>query len=280
MATANTTTNLMHDESQILAQTYQQSMQGMKTIVVTKPVENGIVTLKPGQLTRVDTQAGQHYKLRALSSDGVTLETPDNVIAVRHADALHLRYADGSTVSFDNFFAVCTDASVCSVNLASDGAAGITLSGADGNGGGADDGMLVYAHGNQDTLMAMAQGQDGLLSALRSVADEPVITYLPPDVHLGTFALLALGVAGFAGSALSNGNNLASLSAASPTAAESLALGTISAAAEKNTAASSGLAASVYAAASVTGVTAANLAAINSALDSPPINGAAADTTP
>lgn len=56
------------------------------------------------------------------------------------------------------------------------------------------------------------------------------------------------------------------------------ALTTISAAAEHNTAAISGLSASLFSAAGVTGVSAANIASVNSALDSAAVNGAAADT--
>jgi hypothetical protein len=56
------------------------------------------------------------------------------------------------------------------------------------------------------------------------------------------------------------------------------ALATISAAAEHNTAAISGLSASLFSAAGVTGVSAANIASVNSALDSATVNGAAANT--
>jgi uncharacterized protein YdbL (DUF1318 family) len=262
------------------ASTYQQAMLGMNAIVIARPGENGYVMVQPQQLTRVATQPGQHYKVRQLGSDAKTLQTPDNVVAVRHADALHLRYADGSTASFDGFYAVCTDSSVCSVNLASDDAAGMTLDGANASGGVGDDGMMVYAHGNRDTLMAMAQDQSSMLSALRALDEMPVITYLPPGIHLGSMALLALGIAAATGANQTNGNGAAAPGGASSGTAKSMALNAISAAAEGNTAGSSALAASVYANAEVTGVTSTNLTAINSALDSAPVNGIAADTTP
>lgn len=57
------------------------------------------------------------------------------------------------------------------------------------------------------------------------------------------------------------------------------AINAISTAAENNTATSTSPALSVYAAAGVTGMTASNLAAINSALNSAAVNGAATDTT-
>jgi VCBS repeat-containing protein len=67
---------------------------------------------------------------------------------------------------------------------------------------------------------------------------------------------------------------------ATAAAATAAALDTIKAAAEGNTATSGNLAASVFTAAGVTGVDASNLAAIQSALDSTAVNGAAADTKP
>jgi hypothetical protein len=260
------------------ASTYQQAMLGMNAIVIARPGENGYVMVQPQQLTRVATQPGQHYKVRQLGSDAKTLQTPDNVVAVRHADALHLRYADGSTASFDGFYAVCTDSSVCSVNLASDDAAGMTLDGANASGGVGDDGMMVYAHGNRDTLMAMAQDQSSMLSALRALDEMAVITYLPPDSHLGVLALLALGASGAVHAGATGGVAALGGEAAVAVAVAVTPIDTISTAAQNNTAASSGLAVSNYVAASVTGVTAANLASINSALDSAAVNGAKADT--
>lgn len=122
--------------------TYQKAMHATNAIQIAKPTEDGLVMLRPQQLTRVETQAGKHYQLRQTDSNGKA-QIPDDVIAVRHGDALHLRYADGSTASFENFFSVCTDESVCSVNLAGDTEAGFTLSGADGNGGVANGGIAA-----------------------------------------------------------------------------------------------------------------------------------------
>ncbi len=274
---------MQSDESLVMAQTYQQAMQNLNAIVIARPAEN-VVMLKPGQLTTVAVQAGQHYKLRKVGNDGVTQQTPDNVVAVRHGDNLHLRYADGSTASFDNFFSVCTDSSVCSVNLASDSSTGVTLSGADAsNGPIADDGLLVYAHGDHDVLMAMAQGQSNLESAVRGLGDAAVLTYVPPDNYPGILALALLGAAGAAGAASAGGASGAAALAATSTIAVALTpIETISQAAQNNTATSTsttpGLTAQTYAAAGVSGVTSTNLGAINSALDSILVNGAAADT--
>ena len=284
MTSANTTLPMPSDEPLALAQTYQQSMQGLNAIVIARPPENGIVMLRAGQMTRVSVQAGQHYKLRKTSSDG-TQQTPDNVVAVRHGDALHVRYADGSVANFDNFYTVCTSSSVCSVNLANDSVSGITLSAADPSGGPvADDGLLVYAHGNHDVLMAMAQDQPGLESAIRGLGDAPVLTYVPPDSNPGIIAVLALGAVGAAGAAGAAHSGAAgsvlALGGESLALAATQSLEKISTAAQNNTAASSHLAVTDYVAANVTGVTDGNLGAINSALDSTFVTGAKADTAP
>ena len=144
------------------------------------------VTLTPGQHTAIKMLAGQHYQVRKPGKPGKSgepgdLQIPDNVIATRQGDALHLRYEDGSTVKFEDFYTVCKDVSVCSVNLVSDSEAGITL-GANSTGTGmvsTDDGVLVYAHGEHDVLMSMARGQTQMNSAFTALGDVPVLTYLP-----------------------------------------------------------------------------------------------------
>jgi hypothetical protein len=281
MATGKTSIPIQHDESQMLAHTYQQAMQNLTAVVEANPLDGGVVTLQPKTLTKVNVQAGQHYKVRKLGNDGQTLETPDNVVAVRHGDALHLRYADGSTASFENFYSVCTGSSVCSVNLADDSAGGITLSGADASDGVvADDGLMVYAHGDHDTLMTMAEDQAGMSSAILALGDAQVLTYLPPDSHPAALALLALGMVGAASAGIGSGASgvSAAIAGASSVAVADVAIEQIRDAAQNNTAISSSLAASVYSAAGVTGVTTANLAAINSALDSTAVTGVQADT--
>lgn len=80
MATGKTSIPIQHDESQMLAHTYQQAMQNLTAVVEANPLDGGVVTLQPKTLTKVNVQAGQHYKVRKLGNDGQTLETPDNVV--------------------------------------------------------------------------------------------------------------------------------------------------------------------------------------------------------
>lgn len=193
MTTTSKTASAQSGDMQLAAATYQQSMQGLTAVVNEKATESGVVVLKPGELSVVQVQAGKQYKLR---KSGNLAQTPDNLIAVRHADALHVRYADGSVVHFEGFFSTCTTANVCSVSLAGNSVAGITLSADMASAGAvADDGLLVYAHGDSETLMSMAQDQSSLLSALRSADVGGTLTYLAPGALLGA-GLLALAAVG------------------------------------------------------------------------------------
>ena len=277
MATSNSIPTNATNVSQAATLTYQQAMQSLNSIVPST-AESGVVTLQPNTLTTVTMQAGKHFKVRKIGNDGVTLQTPDNVVAVRHGDSLHVRYADGSVVHFDEFYANCADNSVCSVALAGDGSNDITLSAADAAGGPvADDGLLVYAHGNPDVLLAMAQDQSALTSAILALGNGATVAYEPANSHLGVFALAAVALAAAANSNTSSSTGIAPLSGESASAAQERALATISNAAQANTANDTSPAASVYAAAGVTGVSAANLASVNSALNSAAIDGAAAN---
>ena len=280
MTTTSKTASVQSGDMQLAAATYQQSMQGLTAVVTEKATESGVVVLKPGELSVVQVQAGKQYKLR---KSGNLAQTPDNLIAVRHADALHVRYADGSVVHFEGFYSTCTSANVCSVSLAGNSVAGTTLSGDMASAGAvADDGLMVYAHGDSETLMSMAQDQSSLLSALRSADVGGTLTYLAPSALLGAglFALAAVGGAVAAAATTAT----ASVLPVAVTLEESNAWKKIGAAAEANNAsgtASPAVAALTlddYSKAKVTGVNAGNISAINSALDSAAITGAKADS--
>jgi hypothetical protein len=67
-----------------------------------------------------------------------------------------------------------------------DSEAGITLSGdtASGAGVSGDGGTLVYAHGQHDVLLTMAQGQTAMTSAFSALGDGSMLTYLPYTAHM------------------------------------------------------------------------------------------------
>ena len=192
------------------------------------------IPISPKQVLTVKTEPGLRYRLRLPGDATGNAAAPDNVIATHHGNALHLRYADGSEVTFEDFYTVCTVANQCSVNLPSDSKSGIDLTAdspigidltAESSNGGAyaDQGLLVYAHGSHDVLMSMAQGQGPLSSAFMALGDAPVLTYMPPESHLLPFALLVGGV----GSASAIGSSGSSAAAATVSSAPSIVQGVI-----------------------------------------------------
>jgi hypothetical protein len=156
---------------------------------------NSTLTLHVGISISVKMQAGQHYQVRkpGKAGDPNDLQTPNNRIATRQGDTLHLRYSAGSTADFEDFYRLCKDASECNVNVASDTDAGITLGAQEASGGitKADGGTLVYAHGSHDVLMIMAQDQAQLLHTFGTLGDAAALTYLPQLAEVGLFAAFA-----------------------------------------------------------------------------------------
>jgi hypothetical protein len=150
------------------------------------------LSYQAGQATKLRIAAGQHLRVHksTRSNDASTLELPDNLIATRHGEDLVIRYADGGTVTLANFYGSCSNKTVCSINLVGDTDAGVTLSGEMAAGANVSDdgGTLVYAHGNQDVLMSMAQGQPALSDALVALGNVPVLTYLPTTSVVGAVA--------------------------------------------------------------------------------------------
>ena len=194
--------------------------------------------IQAGQSIRVRMEPGQHYQIRRIlrATEPPALEVPDNVIATRRSDALHLRYADGSSVTLEDFYSVCKSDAVCSVNLASDSEAGITLGGNTAQGGVAcGDGTLVYAHGGHDVLMSMAGGQSSLVNTFTALGNAPVLTYLPPSTAIAAAeSAFPLGYAAIpvllgGGLAKGAGASGAGLGTAAASGTEGQILGTIQA---------------------------------------------------
>jgi len=249
-----------------------------KAATAAKP---NVVLLQAGKTQHMPMREGQHLVVRkaGASGDVADAQIPDNLVATRQGDALHLRYADSSEIIFDDFYNVCGNASICSVNVAADDAAGFTLGGENALGAGvsADGGTLVYAHGSNDVLMAMAQGQSGMSSAIGALGSAPSVTYLPGLLAASGMAVGETILGALTGAAIASGG--VSGSDSSPLLSGNLQRQTadyisrISNAAQSNTAATSQLSLGDYAGAGVTGVNAGNLQSINSTLDSSPVDG-------
>ena len=185
MATNNLSANKFQDSTQQAAQSpfSIQTAKIAKGATSSQWLDNDIVTLIPGQTTTVKVQAGHFYKVRSIlpSGEGGALQIPDNVIAIHKGDSLFLRYSDGSNVTFEDFYTVCKDALTCSVNVVSDASSGISLSSDMETGGvyATEGGKVLYAHGERDTLMAMAEGQTSMEKTFATMGDGPLLTYLP-----------------------------------------------------------------------------------------------------
>lgn len=274
------TTNTSASKLQTLGQAQLLAQADTGAPAVMGNTGHSVVNLVPGQAGSIKIQAGQHLAIRRPAKHGVDVqsEVPDNLIASRRGDALNIRYADGSTLTIENFYAACTDNSVCSVNLASDNTAGIDFAANSSSGGttAADGGVMVYAHGSHDVLMAMANGQDRLLITLGELGNTGVQTYLPQSFSALPFLIGAGALALAAGQ---NGSSGSDSGAPNPEVTiAALAQDAIKRAAEGNTASGTSPSESTYLTVGITGVDATNLAAINSALNSDPVTGASVDS--
>lgn len=189
--------------------------------------------LTPGQVRSVRLEQGQHYRVRRSGKgDGQNnLQASDDVIATRHGDALQLRYADGEIVSLDNFYSACQDSSVCSVNLPGKDSGGITLSAdnAAASSTAADGGTLVYAHGDPQVLMGMAQGQPALANTFAPMVNAVSVSFLaaPPATETAVPASAAsvatggtgIAVVGLGALGLASGGGASAAATAAPAVA-------------------------------------------------------------
>jgi len=155
--------------------------------------------LPTGQKNTLKISKGQHFRVQNLQ-EGQAKEA-DNLIATRQGQHLNIRYADGTELQFEGFYNEC-GSNACSVNIPGDRAAGYTINGDTGTGAASSSGNLVYAHGEQSTLMSMAGDDAGLSSALSASAlaspGDGLLTYIPSStagsLDLGTLAGIGAGV--------------------------------------------------------------------------------------
>lgn len=104
------------------------------------------------------SNAGEHYRVRALGADGPTL-LEDGVLAIRRGDDLTLRYGDGSEVVLGRFFVECAP-SQCAVEVGADAARSQWINGDSVAGAThADGAALLYAHGDQNTIGSLLQAE-------------------------------------------------------------------------------------------------------------------------
>jgi hypothetical protein len=112
-----------------------------------------------GQAYRVKLVDAMHYQVLRESGKGVepagarAIAAGDGVLALRQGDDLLLRYPDGTSLSMEDFYTVCTDAAQCTLTLPGEAPEGYTV-GADAAQVATDGApLLVYAYGEKDLLV-------------------------------------------------------------------------------------------------------------------------------
>jgi len=160
--------------------------------------------------------ATEHYRI--IKGESGNEQLLDDVIAQRVGDNLQLQYADGAQVTkvtLENYYTECKTASACEITLPGKDPSGyiINAKGAAVLADGADEPILVYAHGNHDVLMGMTKGDDTLYATLVDIKGTET-TYIAPSAagahgkffgDLGNIGLLSILGGGFAVGALLGG---------------------------------------------------------------------------
>jgi methionine-rich copper-binding protein CopC len=163
--------------------------------------------LRSGQTHGLRAQAGEHYRLVQTGKDGAGQEVLlGDVIVTRHGDTLHLSFGNGTELTLDNFYVACRNAA-CSITLPGQNADGFTLT-ADSDTGTLlnDDTALVYAHGNHELLLQMAQGAGVLQTTLADVPRGEV-SYLPAHLDAGSPGSATVPTVGLALASTTLGTN-------------------------------------------------------------------------
>ncbi len=183
--------------------------------------------LKAGQTHAFKAQGGEHYRIVRIKD--ATEQILDNVMAERAGDNLRLTYADGTQVTLENYYVECKAAMACDITLPSQDGTGYVLKGDGANGAALGDGnRLVYAHGSQDTMMGMAQGNTALHTALAGLRGSEISYFPAADrdaAGIGFYGLL--GGAGALAAAGGGGGAASGIAAGSGAAANNFVVGTV-----------------------------------------------------
>ncbi|MDQ8035295.1 MAG: hypothetical protein REJ50_25095, partial [Bordetella sp.] len=173
-----------------------------------------ITNVAAGRVPVNATVQGKHYAVQIAKGQRLSLADVqaagkahgEGVVATREGTTLKLKYADGTTVSIENFYSVCANGE-CAVQL--DGLAADPVSIAADTAAGTSD--VVYAYGTPAQLHdILGEAAQSVLSQATPVADG-VVEFLPTaSSHfspLGMLGLGALGVAGIVGIAAASGGS-------------------------------------------------------------------------
>ena len=170
----------------------------------------GQYTLSTGK-TRINLQAGQTnihkaapgetYRVLKRKGENDQENLADDVVASRHGQDLQLDYADGTTLTLQDWFTQ----SDTSVTLPADGTSTQLMTPSSTEGAALADGSHVfYAHGSPDALASMTSGHPGLENILSGLQNNSLVTghqvtYLPQSHSYAGYLAGVLGLGGAIG---------------------------------------------------------------------------------
>ena len=167
------------------------------------------ITLQAGQTNIHKAAPGETYRVLKRQGENDQEKLADDVVASRHGQDLQLDYADGTTVTLQDWYSQ----SDTSVTLPADGTSTQLMTPASTEGAALADGSpVIYAHGSADALSSMTSGHPGLESILSGLQNNSVVsghplTYLPQSHSYLGYAAGALGLGGVIGVAAASGHS-------------------------------------------------------------------------
>jgi hypothetical protein len=156
-----------------------------------------------GQKQVIKLAKGQHARVQDLVNGAA--KDASNVIATKKGSDLNLKFADGTEVLVENYYTECAG-NACSILVGDDKAGYLISADAPAGAPAADGSQLVYAHGEQTSLMAMATGDASMAGALGGLG-EGVVSYVPEAsaAGMGWGQVLGLGAGGVGVAAAAGG---------------------------------------------------------------------------
>jgi methionine-rich copper-binding protein CopC len=166
------------------------------------------ISLQAGQNNIHKAAPGETYRVLKRKGENDQEKLADDVVASRHGQDLQLDYADGTTLTLQDWYTQ----SDTSVTLPADGASTQVMTPGSTEGAALADGShVIYAHGSPDALASMTSGHPGLEGILAGLQDGSVVTghpvtYLPQSHSYAGYLAGALGLGGVVGVAVASAN--------------------------------------------------------------------------
>ncbi|MGY6030913.1 beta strand repeat-containing protein [Phytobacter sp. AG2a] len=166
------------------------------------------ISLQAGQNNIHKAAPGETYRVLKRKGENDQEKLADDVVASRHGQDLQLDYADGTTLTLQDWYTQ----SDTSVTLPADGTSTQVMTPGSTEGAALADGShVIYAHGSPDALASMTSGHPGLEGILAGLQDGSVVTghpvtYLPQSHSYAGYLAGALGLGGVVGVAVASAN--------------------------------------------------------------------------